>query len=73
MVGLMSAPVVALVVLSLRTSWESWKVWLEGLLPSLLRVLQLCHTSPPGSSATGADEPLRNRVASRGQGGAGSV
>jgi hypothetical protein len=77
-VGLTSALVVALTVLSLRTAWGSrnaWKEWVDGLLPSLVGPLQRVRESvePLIPFVPRVIESLRNCLASRVQGGAGNV
>jgi len=77
-VGLTSALVVALTVLSLRTAWGSrnaWKEWVDGLLPSLVGPLQRVRGSVERLIlfVPGVVESLRNCLASRVQGGAGNV
>jgi hypothetical protein len=69
---------VALTMLSLRTAWgsrHSWKVWVGGLPPSLFGALQRVRGSVERllPFVPGAVESLRNCLASRGRGGAGTV
>ena len=76
MAGLTSPLVVSLTILCLRTAWgssDALKVWLDGILPSLVGALKyvrggLEHLIPFVLEVV---KSLHNRLASRGQGGAG--
>jgi hypothetical protein len=71
----MSALVVALTVLSLRTAWGSrnaFEVWVDGFLPSLVSPLQRIRGSVE-RLIPGVVQSLRNCLASRAQGGTGNV
>jgi hypothetical protein len=78
-VGMTSALLVVLIVLGLQTAYigsrRAWKVWMHGLLPSLVGPLQCVRGSVEHLVlfVLGVVELLRNRLVSRGQGGAGSV
>ena len=77
-VGLTSALVVALTVLSLRTAWGSrnaFQVWVDGFLPYLVGPLQRIRGSVGRlvPFVPGVVQSLRNFLTSRVQGDAGNV
>jgi len=72
-VAVTSAPVVALTVGCIWTTWESGNdrgVWLDGFQPSIVRALQFEHLP---SFVLRVIDPLRNRPTSRGPDDASGV